>query len=490
MSKINEELSSADAAAVTKVMLSMHASYGEINAVREKMNKGDITAGLLLDIITKIARSTSLFNAFVAEYKKNESVNSIGVTLDEAAKMTNGVKWQLAPEKDRLRGEYYVTYDVRTKKMVAFGLTAKGAQAIADTDKENLKSASANHFADNIMKKGVNEEVLTEEDATKLVNDITSLKRIGWNLDRITKHLITSKEYGVTMTSDMIKNIFSPPKMGAPTKATKPSKGDKAPSGWGMRKNVKWPKDPPASRLNDPSHAEGWIGQAIDSGESPDITGSEMHELLRQAGYTPAVIARVIKNFGMEGDLHPGMAGYVPRTTPLAKKTARKTFESISNFKGALIEESVVKPLLGKSPEQLLKLHYSKFPSENDPELRTLSYNERSAIMKAKDAVIASSKDLIKKDKMKVGKGAFKISGAKVNDYTSLGQVTKISDSGVTFNGGKEVSFDSLIIGGESVFAKLAKMTKAEFDSQTKSKSAATASLMAAHAKATPRKLD
>jgi hypothetical protein len=327
MPNINEELSAADAAAVTKVMLSMHASYGEINTVRDKMNKGDVVAGLLLDIMTKIARNTSLFNAFVAEYKKNESVEEHDITptrsavegLTEAVKMTNGVKWELAPEKERLRGDYYVTYDVRTKKMVAYGLTLKGADRIAATDKANLKSASANHFADNIMNKGVTEAVLTEENSAKLINDIASLKRIGWNLDRVTKHLITSKEYGIQMTSDIIKNIFSPSLNNG--SKMKPVKVPKDPSGWGTGKKKSWPKDPPASRLNDPQHAEGYISQVIDSGESPDITGSEMYSILDQAGYTRPTIMWVVRNFGMEGDLSKSQLG---TSAPMAKKAPKK----------------------------------------------------------------------------------------------------------------------------------------------------------------------
>lgn len=167
-----------------------------------------------------------------------------------------------------------------------------------------------------------------------------------------------------------------------------------------------------------------------------------------------------------------------------------RTFNSISNFNRSDIVESAVKSLLGKSREQLLKLHYTKFPSENDPDLQTLSYSERSAIMKAKDSVIASSKDIIKKDKMKVGKNAFKISGANVGDYTSLGQVTKISKSGVTFDDNMEVSFDSVLIGNRSVFANIVKMSKAKFKTFTKDKSTAHTALMTAHTKATPRRLD
>ena len=48
----------------------------------------------------------------------------------------------------------------------------------------------------------------------KLQSDIQSLKRIGWNLDKVTKHLITkSDEYGTKITSDLVKSYYSPDKV-------------------------------------------------------------------------------------------------------------------------------------------------------------------------------------------------------------------------------------------------------------------------------------
>jgi hypothetical protein len=242
-----------------------------------------------------------------AQFKKEtrQMIKEETESLQEAPKMTNGVKWGLAPEADRLRGEYYVVYDKTTKKMIAFGLTRKSAKEIAATDK-NLDSASADFFADKIMKKLSEETCLTEDEMTKLKNDIGSLKRIGWSLDKVHKFIIT-KDYGTKITGDIIANIYSPPK---PPKAPKV----KAPP---VPKKPKWPNDPPKNKQNDTSHALAYLNQAVASEESPDITGGEAYEMLIQAGYTEKAVLWVIKMMGWEGDLRHGQGG-----TPQAKKSA------------------------------------------------------------------------------------------------------------------------------------------------------------------------
>ena len=152
----------------------------------------------------------------------------------------------------------------------------------------------------------------------KLQSDIQSLKRIGWNLDKVTKHLITkSDEYGTKITSDLVKSYYSPEKTKA-VKAPKPKK-------------VLWPKDPPKSKINDPSHAEGYLNQAVDSEESPDIEGTEAYTLLQTAGYTDHAIHAVLKNMGWEAE-YQKMTKTVPA---IAKKTApkRKFHESINEEK-------------------------------------------------------------------------------------------------------------------------------------------------------------
>lgn len=125
----------------------------------------------------------------------------------------------------------------------------------------------------------------------KLENDIQSLKRIGWKLDKVTKFLITKgSDYGIKMTSDLIAKIYNPPQKLKRVKAPK-------------AKKVKWPNDPPASKRKDSMHAEKYLNQAIASEESPDMTGSEAYSLLTQAGYNDETAFKVVKNMGWEGDL-------------------------------------------------------------------------------------------------------------------------------------------------------------------------------------------
>jgi hypothetical protein len=120
-----------------------------------------------------------------------------------------------------------------------------------------------------------------KEDANRLKHDILSLKRNGWKLDKIIKFFVTKgPDYGIKMTSDMITKHFN---------SDKPMKVK-------LSKKPQWPKDPPASKRNDANHATMYIGQAIASEESPDMTGEEGYELLRQAGYSEKVIAQVLKN--------------------------------------------------------------------------------------------------------------------------------------------------------------------------------------------------
>jgi hypothetical protein len=62
------EASSDELAALTKVLLSAGASYGEINTVRDKLGS-DPSSTFLLKITNVIAHDTSLFNSFVQAYK-------------------------------------------------------------------------------------------------------------------------------------------------------------------------------------------------------------------------------------------------------------------------------------------------------------------------------------------------------------------------------------------------------------------------------------
>lgn len=135
-----------------------------------------------------------------------------------------------------------------------------------------------------------------------------------------------------------------------------------------------------------------------------------------------------------------------------------KTFRQLKV--SLLSESSNVKSLVGKTREQLLKLNYSKFPLESDPELKELSYKDRLLIMRAKDEVFATSKDKISKDNSKDGKSIFNASGAGVGDYTTLGRVSKISSSGVTFDDKRETLFSAKNIGNDSVYLGIKKIAK------------------------------
>lgn len=158
-----------------------------------------------------------------------------------------------------------------------------------------------------------------------------------------------------------------------------------------------------------------------------------------------------------------------------------KTF---SQLKASFLSEaSKVKGLVGKSKEDLEKLHYSKFPSESDPELKDLSFKERIAILSAKDAVFAASKDLIAKDKSKVSRALFKKAGAAVGDYTTLGLVSKVTKDGVVFNAGEEVPFSARLATGINPFENLKKISKAAYTKQVKAKVAGHNDLMADFAK-------
>jgi hypothetical protein len=138
-----------------------------------------------------------------------------------------------------------------------------------------------------------------------------------------------------------------------------------------------------------------------------------------------------------------------------------KTF---SQLKASFLPEaSKVKPLVGKSKEDLEKLHYSKFPLESDPELKELGFKDRMTIMSAKDKVFAASKDLIAKDKSKVGRALFKKTGAAVGDYTTLGLVSKITKDGVVFNTGNEIPYSMKSATGISMFDGIKKISKGTY---------------------------
>ena len=63
------EASSDELSALSKVMLSMGVSYGDINAVRSKLDS-EVSGKFLIALATIIANDTSAFNAFVKAQSK------------------------------------------------------------------------------------------------------------------------------------------------------------------------------------------------------------------------------------------------------------------------------------------------------------------------------------------------------------------------------------------------------------------------------------
>lgn len=177
------------------------------------------------------------------------------------------------------------------------------------------QSAFNSIFAKKESVEEVVEETLTEEITAKLKNDVESLKKIGWNLDKITKKLITSTEYGKGVTSDIIASLFSP---------TKPAKASKEPI-WPpvvsknspFEKKPKWPNNPKGRQVKDIEHATNFVVQAHASEGSVDFEWSEAEQLLRQAGYADATIESALKNLGLVPNARN-------KTRPMAKKTPKK----------------------------------------------------------------------------------------------------------------------------------------------------------------------
>lgn len=160
---------------------------------------------------------------------------------------------------------------------------------------------------------GESQHNLNEE--TKLERDIKSLKKTGWKLDKIIRHLVTQgDDYDMKLTSDLITDIYNG---GTLDPKNTPSPSPLGKDKWVLPKDSKtgvympimiaktkpktvktaeWPSNPPMSKRNDASHAESWLSKVIASGESPDITGAEAYQLMLQAGYTDRAAIAVTKN--------------------------------------------------------------------------------------------------------------------------------------------------------------------------------------------------
>jgi hypothetical protein len=333
--------------ALTKVMLSMKAGYSEINATRGEFKKSIMLRELLLEIVSTIAGNTSLFNAFVAEYKKSvgiiedtqidespegiqkakeeielaeaipadqvtyfnlvRSIKKTGVSNSSNTKFVAG-SYALALEKKD--GFFSSISKVDEKRNILWVVSLEPVKELNNAPKLVFKGITRDAFI-KLKNTNLNEDTELFED--KLLNDIKSLKKIGWKLNKVIPFMITKgDDYDVKMTSDLITMYYNDggvkkaPKM-APVKVPKPKK-------------VSWPKDPPKNKVDDAGHAEAYLGQAVDSGESPDIYGMEAYQLLITAGYTERAAMAVMKNMGWDDDVNRSKN----RTSKFAKKTAPK----------------------------------------------------------------------------------------------------------------------------------------------------------------------
>lgn len=132
---------------------------------------------------------------------------------------------------------------------------------------------------------------LSEESSAKLQSDVLSLKRIGWKLDKVIKHLITSKEYGMALTSDIISGIYDPPKAAKiPVKRIP------------VVKKITWPKAPTGSQKNNWQHAEAYMSQAmqVEDGGAEDAGPEELFDMLKDAGYSFNAIIISLRDMGRE----------------------------------------------------------------------------------------------------------------------------------------------------------------------------------------------
>lgn len=168
----------------------------------------------------------------------------------------------------------------------------------------------------NQFKQSLNEEYfeLSEAVSAKLANDVNSLKKIGWSLDKITKKLVISKEYGPGVTSDIIASLFSPPKQKKSSDPIWPPVASKKAPPF---KRPKWPSNPKGRQVKDIEHATNFTVQAMQAelGESPDITWEEAEQMLSQAGYDDETITKALNNLGLTPTY---------RSRPLAKKQAKR----------------------------------------------------------------------------------------------------------------------------------------------------------------------
>jgi hypothetical protein len=338
-----KKYSSDELADLTKILLSLKYSYSDINSVRSDLAKAPDVSDALIKIVSLIAGNTSIFNSLVSS-SKNEDVEEAAEDIQESAKVVASVvlwnsktikksfttqsaaeAWvkkmqddedvrghEMYTESAELEleeayGESWVVYNKDKAKIPKLFKNRKGAYDYAA--KSGGVVYSAEYYFDNqddiksgkLVKEELTDDLeeaalLEAELMKKLENDITTLKRIGWNLDRITKHVIISKEYGIKMTSALIQKIFDATgKRGEPivvkVKTPKVKK----------EKPYEWPNDPKGSQTKNTAHAEKFVDKVLkDPHGSPDFEYDEMYQVLDNAGYVEKVIDSVLRNLGME----------------------------------------------------------------------------------------------------------------------------------------------------------------------------------------------
>lgn len=129
-------------------------------------------------------------------------------------------------------------------------------------------------------------------------------------------------------------------------------------------------------------------------------------------------------------------------------------------------EKKLVKPLLGKTEDQLLKLKWDKFPIE--AVLRKLPQEQGSPIISAYRKLLKSSASDIADEMLKRAQAIIKTEKIKVGSWTNQGQVTFLSPTEIEFSGKYRSKLNGANNFVELRLANLKKLTKAAYDKSKK----------------------
>lgn len=230
------------------------------------------------------------------------SIKKTGTSNPANTKFVSGFYVLVLEKKDGFFGSIS---KIDEKRKVLWTVSLEPVKELNDAPKLVFKGITREEFIklknvnlnEEIVELTIEEEAMLLED--RLQNDIKSLKRIGWKLDKVIKFMVTKGEdYGVKMTADLITMYYNDG--GAKKKDSTPMWPPVASKSAPKVKKPKWPNDPPKSKRDDAGHAENYLAQAIASDESPDMEGTEAWQLLSNAGYTERAKLAVIKNMGWD----------------------------------------------------------------------------------------------------------------------------------------------------------------------------------------------